>query len=1046
MTELAGRRRAPVESDRPRVGARFRAPLLVAGARLRARPGRALLVAVGVAAAAATLVAILGGSLIARDRAVQRALASLTPAERSFRVDAFGLPDNANYAETDRQVRAALAPLAPGAPLRATFFRELRIDGELVQLGGIDGLTNLVHLRSGRMPRVCNAERCEVLEIGTGGRSRLDEAGIHLVRVGTADVPRRAVFGGSIDTEQQGGDNPTLLITAGAKTFDSLSAYDGLYRIYSWIAPLDPRHLHIWEISRVLDRETRAQTELARSGDVYQLSGPDQALTGARSQGRVAAQRMLLVGGEGSALLLGFALVAAMGLRRGLANEGRRLRQRGARRSQVWLSATAEITATTLSGVVVGAAAGVAVVAVIARSAALPGGTVIAHSVITALGFGVVAAVWLAATATVMLGSRVRDDETRSRRVRLLDVAAVGAVGAVALGLARGGLDAQTLSTGGDGTLLLSLPILVSFVAAVVAVRLLHPLTRLAERAARRSRIELRLALLALSRAPVRTTATAAFLLVSLGLGLFAVSWRSTLDRGARDEAAFAVPLDFSLTEGPRLVLPLEAASLGRYRALAPGTEPYPVLRRSADVAGLGTSILSPTVLGVPPGAISRLRWRSDFSSVAPAKLARRVGADGPVVPNGLPFPSGATAAFVTVHLTGVAVRIDLIVRDADNRTFLLFLGEKGHGTWRLETRLPRRGLEAVGLAVSLATAEQLGFSHRETGGEEAAPEAGAAEIEPLRATVPGKPDVTVTDWHGYVTRGGLHQRPGRLVGLSYAFTQGQTMLLRLPQPTDGKALRVIASPDVARSAGPGGSLMLDFQDVRVPARIVAVADRFPDAEEQGEGFVVADEQRLATTLDADAPGTGTPGELWLAVRSRSVPAVAASLRRPPYTALVTSSQRDLHSSLASDPLARGISLSLAAAAFAALALALAGFWVALISELRDERGELFDLEAQGVAPATLRRQFRLRAAGLLAAGVLGGCVLGLVLSRLVVSVVRVSGTTAPPEPPLRLDVPLVSTLIGLGAVVAGLAVVVELATRHAFRGDSPERASWSLE
>jgi len=62
------------------------------------------------------------------------------------------------------------------------------------------------------------------------------------------------------------------------------------------------------------------------------------------------------------------------------------------------------------------------------------------------------------------------------------------------------------------------------------------------------------------------------------------------------------------------------------------------------------------------------------------------------------------------------------------------------------------------------------------------------------------------------------------------------------------------------------------------------------------------------------------------------------------------------------------------------------------------------------------------------------------------VSVVRVSGTTAPPEPPLRLDVPLVSTLIGLGAVVAGLAVVVELATRHAFRGDSPERASWSLE
>jgi hypothetical protein len=1046
VTEVAGRTRPHAESGRAPFGARLRAPLGVAGARLRARPGRAALVALGVAAAAATLVAILGGSLVARDRAVQRALAGLSPAERSFRVDAFGLPGDDNYAQTDRLVRAALAPLAAGTPLRATFFRELRIDGELVQLGGIDGLDGLVRLRSGRMPRVCDAARCEVLEIGSGGRARLDEAGIHLVRVGTADVPRRAVFGSSIDTQQQGGDNPTLLITAGAKTFDGLSAYDGFYRIYSWISPLDPRRLHIWEINRVLDRETLAQTNLARAGDVFQLSGPDQALTDARSQGRVAAERMLLVGGEGSALLLGFALVAAMGLRRGLANEGRRLRQRGAGRLQVWLSAGAEITATTLAGVVVGAAAGVAAVAVVAHEAGLPGGAVITHSIVTALGLGVTAGVWLAATATVFAGSRVRDTEVRRRRVRLLDVAAVGAAAAVALGLARGGLDAQSLSSGSNTTLLLGLPILVSFVAAVAAVRLLHPLTRLAERVARKSRIELRLALLALSRAPVRTTATAAFLLVSLGLGLFAVSWRSTLQQGAGDEAAFAVPLDFSVVEGPRLVLPLEASTLAGYDALAPGTHAYPVLRRSADVAGVGTSILSPTVLGLPADAISHLRWRSDFSSDSPGELALRLGADGPVVPNGISFPKGATRAFLTVRLTGVAVHLDLIVRDADDRTYLLFLGEKGPGTWRLRAKLPRGPLQAVGLAVSLASAEQLGFSHRETGGEEAAPESGAALVEPLRASIPGKPDVTLTDWHGFVTRGGLRLTTGSRIGLTYAFTQGQTMLLRLPQPTDGKSLRVIASPDVAQSAGPGGTLTLDFQDVRVPARIVAVAKRFPNSEQEGEGFVIADEQRLATTLDAGSPGTGTPLELWLSTPYRSLDTVAAALGRPPFDSLTVSSQRDLRDMLASDPLARGISLSLAAAALAALALALAGFWVALLSELRDERGELFDLEAQGVSPGTLRRQFRLRAAGLLAAGVVGGCVLGLFLSRLVVSVVRVSGTTAPPDPPLRLDIPWEFVLLGLGLVVAGLAIVVEVATRHAFRGDVPERASWSLE
>src|SRR4029079_10414454 len=105
--------------------------------------------------------------------------------------------------------------------------------------------------------------------------------------------------------------------------------------------------------------ETRAQNALGRVSDLYRLSGPDQALTHARSQGRVAAQRMLLIGGEASALLLGFAVITAMGLRRGLANERRRLLQRGATRAQVLLAAGTEIVATTLAGAAIGFAAGV---------------------------------------------------------------------------------------------------------------------------------------------------------------------------------------------------------------------------------------------------------------------------------------------------------------------------------------------------------------------------------------------------------------------------------------------------------------------------------------------------------------------------------------------------------------------------------------------------------------------------------------------------------------------------------------------------------------
>jgi hypothetical protein len=643
----------------------------------------------------------------------------------------------------------------------------------------------------------------------------------------------------------------------------------------------------------------------------------------------------------------------------------------------------------------------------------------------------------------VLGGVRLRDNDAPARRVRTIDVAALGAAAAVAFGFARGGLDAQELSSGGDRWLLLALPLLASFVAAVAAIRVLAPLTRVAERVVRNGSVPVRLALLALSRAPLRTTATAAFLLVSLGLGLFAASWRATIERGAHDQAAYEIPLDFSLTEGRRLVLPLEAAPLTRYESLAPGVRAYPVLRRTAAVAGVGTAVLSPTVLGLSPDAISRLHWRGDFGSDSPSTLARRVDL-GAIQAHGVPLPVGTRRLSLDVELRGVPVRLQLVARDASGRTQLLFLGERAAGRWHLSVAVAPSLRQFLGLTVSLATAETLGATHRQTGAELAEVAAGTARLGPLRAVTAAGRASPLTGWDGFLPRAGLRLRADG--SLAYAFTQGQTLLLRVRQPTDGRVLPVVASPDVAQSAGPHGSLTLDFQDARVPARIVAVADRFPASQRQGEGFVVADEDWLATALDADAPATANPDELWLAAPAHSREAVASALRRPPLASLVTVSRQARQESLASDPLARGLSLSLAAAAVAALGLAVIGFWIAILSELRDERGELFDLEAQGVSPVTLRRQLRLRAAALVGVGMLGGCALGLVLSRLVVAVVRVSGTTAPPEPPLVLDVPWPIVAAGVGATLAALALVVELATRNAFRGDTPERASWSLE
>jgi ABC-type lipoprotein release transport system permease subunit len=91
-------------------------------------------------------------------------------------------------------------------------------------------------------------------------------------------------------------------------------------------------------------------------------------------------------------------------------------------------------------------------------------------------------------------------------------------------------------------------------------------------------------------------------------------------------------------------------------------------------------------------------------------------------------------------------------------------------------------------------------------------------------------------------------------------------------------------------------------------------------------------------------------------------------------------------------------------------------------------------LEAQGLAPGSLRRQLQLRASLTGVAGAAAGLVTGLVLSLLVVRFVELTANATEPEPPLQLSLDWL--VIGLSAVAAVLLAVafVGQATRRAFR------------
>jgi ABC-type lipoprotein release transport system permease subunit len=113
-----------------------------------------------------------------------------------------------------------------------------------------------------------------------------------------------------------------------------------------------------------------------------------------------------------------------------------------------------------------------------------------------------------------------------------------------------------------------------------------------------------------------------------------------------------------------------------------------------------------------------------------------------------------------------------------------------------------------------------------------------------------------------------------------------------------------------------------------------------------------------------------------------------------------------------------------------------------VLSDLRDDRGDLYDLEAQGSEPSLLRRIVRVRALLVGVAGVIAGAFAGGLLALLVTRVVAVTAHATTAGLPLRTAFDLRVVALGAVAYLLVAAALVGLATRRAFRdGRGPVRA-----
>ena len=287
----------------------------------------------------------------------------------------------------------------------------------------------------------------------------------------------------------------------------------------------------------------------------------------------------------------------------------------------------------TALGAVLGFAVACVAVAAIAGHNGLGGSAVLGHSLLDGNGIALMVAAWAVSLGVLLAAERMPAGDARIGPFSPIDLLAAAALAAAVLAAARGSADSGDLRS--SDPLLPLLPRCVCLAAGWW--RRGQPAAwRGWQNGPRRSRSPgPRLAALWLARGGAHSSITTGFLVVSIGLALFAGTYAGTLERGERDQAAFQVPASVTIGEGAQLVSPLGAAPLVPVHAAGPG--------------GLGGAGAAPHRHGAAdrpqPGAGGRAgragRGRASAGAVAVAVRHAAVARPAPLA--GISLPASST-------------------------------------------------------------------------------------------------------------------------------------------------------------------------------------------------------------------------------------------------------------------------------------------------------------------------------------------------------------------------------------------------------------------
>ncbi|HEV3407219.1 MAG TPA: hypothetical protein VG079_00905 [Gaiellaceae bacterium] len=1001
----------------------FVTPVGLALRRMRARPLTLATMTLAIAGAAGLIGWSSLTAVLAQEENVGVRLGELPPAERSLEIVYQRFPpgedrvrgiaaaihaDVASVTEPSRHVEI-WRPIAPS-------------DERGVRVVATADLEGHATVAAKRRPRGCSRTVCEALALA--GQFRRGQ----LVPLG-GGVSARVIGSGSLGP----GAVPAASVL-GRRAILVRAVEGPLARrlrvtpsTVVTTAPLDPERVHASELRALAERLRGHVARAERAESLVEARAPVALLEDIAHRGEVARARLLLVAGQGAALVLAFAAFAAAARRGETQLLDEQLSTLGASQDQVWGARLVDAvvpsalgTALALAGLRLGAE-------VVAETRGLPASLAAAalpvETIVAIVGVALAASALLLASAAPGSGSR--------SRIGALELAAATALAVVVWqSAATGALDPDRIAASERGNpVLLFVPALAFFATGVLLLRVVPVALRAGERLARKGSFGLRLAFLGAARNPAQAAAVTTFLAVALGVSLFSVNYRATLERQARDEASFAAGARWRVLErsaerglGHRDVTPLT-----RFASIS-DERPAPVLRLDATLQEVGSERRTVEILALParrlPGVLG---WRDEFSRLERHEIARRLRPE-PVRLRGIRLADDASAVRLWARAATRFPRFvvfHFLVPEAQRFIHVRAEGEPWRRWRRVEVplRAPRRGVELVSVEFG-TTFYELGYV-----------EEGFVELGRLEQRRRGRwsPLRGLDDWTAIASAQASLDRA--TFARAAPLDRGMRFeLAGTAQPLIRPALAIPAQlpgfvSGAVATAAVDDRVTLGVAGRTLSLRVVGTSKLFPSITERPGLFAVVDYDTLFAALNADYPGTAVPSEAWF-FRPQS-PGFAEALRRPPFRLESAVGVEPLTARLVSDPLAAGARSVLAVSGIVAAVVALLGLALATRSTLAAESALNAEYEALGVPPATLARSLQARLVALSLVGLAAGLVGGAVGVRLIGAFVAVTGAAARPLPPIE---PVIAWRSGAAVVaavgLAGVATAAVLAGR----------------